>query len=111
AGREGRLNDLASEIASEGAQRPFVLTSDLVQPDAASRIAAALAVHEREPEYVVNNAGFGMVGRAAALDRAEQLDMVDLNVRALTELSLAFLTSIERRPGGILIVASVAGVR
>jgi short-subunit dehydrogenase len=62
-----------------------------------------------EPEIVVNNAGFGLLGAAQALDRAEQLAMIDLNVRALTELSLAFVDSLERRHGGILNVASVAG--
>ena len=62
-----------------------------------------------EPEIVVNNAGFGLLGVAAELDRAEQLAMIDLNVRALTDLSLAFVDSLERRRGGILNVASVAG--
>jgi len=40
---------------------------------------------------VVNNAGFGLVGAAAKLDLAEQLAMIDLNVRVLTDLSLAFV--------------------
>src|SRR5216683_8361348 len=44
-----------------------------------------------EPEIVVNNAAFGLVGQADTLDRGEQLAMIDLNVRALTDLSLAFL--------------------
>jgi hypothetical protein len=57
----------------------------------------------------VNNAGFGLLGNAAALDRVEQLAMVDLNVRALTDLSLAFVDSLERHKGGILNVASIAG--
>jgi short-subunit dehydrogenase len=57
---------------------------------------------------VVNNAGFGLLGPAAALDRAEQVAMVDVNVRSLTDLSLAFIDALERRRGGILNVASVA---
>src|SRR4029077_5127944 len=61
-----------------------------------------------EPDVVVNNAGFGLAGAAASLDRAEQCAMVDLNVRALTDLSLAFVDALERRRGGILNVASVA---
>ncbi|MGC1251936.1 MAG: SDR family NAD(P)-dependent oxidoreductase, partial [Xanthobacteraceae bacterium] len=61
-----------------------------------------------EPANVVNNAGFGLLGPAAALDRDQQLAMIDLNVRALTELSLAFIESLERHRGGILNVASVA---
>jgi hypothetical protein len=57
---------------------------------------------------VVNNAGFGLSGAAAALDRNEQLGMIDLNVRVLTELSLLFVDSLARHRGGILNVASIA---
>ena len=49
-----------------------------------------------------------LVGRAARLGREEQLEMIDLNVRALTELSLTFVDSLARHRGGILNVASVA---
>jgi short-subunit dehydrogenase len=58
---------------------------------------------------VVNNAGFGLVGAAAKLDLTEQLAMIDLNVRVLTDLSLAFVATLQRHSGGILNVASVAG--
>ena len=60
------------------------------------------------PQFVVNNAGFGLSGAAAALSRDEQLGMIDLNVRALTELSLTFVDSLARHRGGILNVASIA---
>jgi uncharacterized protein len=58
---------------------------------------------------VVNNAGFGLVGLAAELDISEQRDMIDVNVSALTDLSLRFIASLERHQGGILNVASIAG--
>jgi hypothetical protein len=61
-----------------------------------------------EPAIVVNNAGFGLRGAAAALSRDEQLAMIDVNVRALTELSLMFVDSVARHRGGILNVASLA---
>jgi short-subunit dehydrogenase len=82
----------------------------LTRPDAAEALAQSLAANDCEPEYVVNNAGFGLVGRAADLHRDEQLSMIDLNVRSVLNLSLAFLDSLTRRRGGILNVASVAGV-
>jgi short-subunit dehydrogenase len=107
--REDRLAELADAIAARGRRRPIVLPVDLASTDAADRIGDALALHDVEPEFVVNNAGFGLVGAAAELDHAEQLAMVDLNVRALTDLSLAFVPALERRKGGILNVASVAG--
>jgi short-subunit dehydrogenase len=107
--RADRLDALADEIASRGHKRPLVLPLDLEARDAVTRISDALVEQGLEPEIVVNNAGFGLLGEAATLSRGEQLAMIDLNVRALTELSLAFIDSLQRRKGGILNVASVAG--
>jgi len=106
--REQILTGLADAIAAAGAPRPTVLRADVSRIDAARRIGEALAAAGLEPEIVVNNAGFGLVGAAASLDRGEQLAMIDLNVRALTDLSLAWCDVLERRKGGILNVASVA---
>jgi uncharacterized protein len=108
--REQALSALADAIAATGAPRPIALPADVARPDAAQAIADALAQRGLEPDVVVNNAGFGLLGSADRLERAEQLAMIDLNVRALTDLSLAFIDSLKRRRGGILNVASVAGV-
>jgi short-subunit dehydrogenase len=107
--REDRLNALAGEIAATGRPRPAVLALDLERRDAVESLATELSARGLEPETVVNNAGFGLSGAAAVLDRNEQLGMIDLNVRALTELSLAFADSLARHRGGILNVASIAG--
>ena len=106
--REVLLAALADEIAARGRPRPMVLSVDLSQRDAVSQITAALAANGLEPAIIVNNAGFGLAGYAAALDRDEQMALIDLNVRALTELSLAFVESLARHRGGILNVASIA---
>jgi short-subunit dehydrogenase len=108
--REQRLRALADEIAAAGRAKPLVLPLDLAQRDASSVLRKALGDNNCEPQYIVNNAGFGLIGRAAELDRSQQLEMIDLNVRVLLELSLAFVDSLERHRGGILNVASVAGV-
>jgi len=100
---------LADKIAASGARRPIVISLDLLQPGAAQRINDALLAQGAEPQFVVNNAGFGLVGSAGARDRDEQLQMIDLNVRALTELSLAFVESLERHRGGLLNIGSMAG--
>ena len=107
--RENRLAELADAIAAKGHRKPFFLPVDLERADAVERIGDVMVMLGVEPEIVVNNAGFGLLGAAATLDHVEQLAMIDLNVRALTELSLAFVDSLERRRGGILNVASVAG--
>src|SRR5262249_46033032 len=106
--RADRLKQLAGEIGTKGQPLPTVLALDLAVPGAVGRIADTLSAAGLEPQYVVNNAGFGLLGQAAVLDRAEQAGMIDLNIRALTELSLAFVDSLARHRGGVLNVASLA---
>lgn len=107
--REGPMGELADEIAAAGRARPCVLSLDLGVEGAGARIAAELVARGLEPAFVVNNAGFGLVGRTDALERDEQVAMIDLNVRALTDLSLRWIDTLARHRGGILNVGSVAG--
>ena len=107
--RKDRLEALATEIETAHARRPIVIVADLEKPEGISIIADALGSAGAEPQYLVNNAGFGLLGRADASDRKAQLAMIDLNMRALTALSLAFIPALERHQGGILNVGSMAG--
>src|SRR5277367_258586 len=88
--RADRLAALAGEIVAAGGAAPIVIPCDLEQPDACDRIAAALTAEGVEVEYVVNNAGYGLFGNMTALDRAEQLGIIAVNIRAMTDLSLRF---------------------
>jgi short-subunit dehydrogenase len=106
--RGDKLGALADEIAAAGHTRPEVIALDLSIAGATDALGHELAARHLEPAVIVNNAGYGLTGRADELPRAEQLGMVDLNVRALTELSLAFVDSLARHKGGILNVASLA---
>lgn len=106
--RKDKLDALADEIAAAGQPRPEVIALDLSIAGVADTLARELTSRNLEAAAIVNNAGFGLTGRAAELDRSEQLAMIDLNVRALTELSLAFVDSLARHKGGILNVASLA---
>ncbi len=106
--RAPQLKMLADKIEERGHARPHVIAIDLALPDAAARIEDELRESGLEPRFVVNNAGFGLMGAAASLDRKQQLSMIDVNVRVLTDLSLRFVESLARHNGGILNVASVA---
>jgi short-subunit dehydrogenase len=107
--RSDRLAKLSCEIATAGGAAPIVIPCDLEQSDAGDKIAAALAAEGVEVEYVVNNAGFGLFGNAIELDRAQQLGMIAVNIRILTDLSLRFSDQLIRHRGGILNVGSIAG--
>lgn len=106
--RLDRLQALANEIVKAGGREPLIIACDLQDPNAGDVIAAALKSADVEAEYLVNNAGFGLFGEWLELDRAEQLSMIDVNVRALTDLSLRFVDSLARHKGGILNVASLS---
>ncbi|MBN8964362.1 MAG: SDR family oxidoreductase [Rhizobiales bacterium] len=106
--RAPQLKALADFIEERGRLRPHVIAIDLGERDAAAQIEDDLRDAGFEPQYLVNNAGFGLYGLAAKLDRERQLAMIDLNARTLTDLSLRFIESLARHKGGILNVGSVA---
>jgi uncharacterized protein len=107
--RTDRLEALANEIKTAGGAAPIVIPCDLAQPDCGDRIAEALTASGVEVEYIVNNAGFGVFGRAIQRDRSNQLEIIAVNVRALTDLSLRFSDHLIRHRGGLLNVGSIAG--
>jgi short-subunit dehydrogenase len=107
--RADRLETLAGEIVASGGAVPIIIPCDLEQPDAGDKIAAALTAAGVEVEFVVNNAGFGKFGHAIKIDLSEQLGMVAVNIRAMTDLSLRFSDSLIRHRGGILNIGSIAG--
>jgi short-subunit dehydrogenase len=107
--RTGRLTRLADEITAAGGAAPIVISCDLEQPDAGDKIAAAVAAEGVEVEFVVNNAGFGLFGNAIELDRGQQLGIIAVNIRTMTDLSLRFSDHLIRHRGGILNVGSIAG--
>jgi short-subunit dehydrogenase len=105
------LEILADEIAYDnlrfGRRKPLVFPIDLAAPGAIDHLAQALEAEHAVPNIIVNNAGFGLAGQIAKLDPQEQLSIVELNIRALTELTLRFLPAIRAAKGKILNVASV----
>lgn len=107
--RRERLEALAAELAAGGVAVE-VIEADLGDAAALERLLAELVARGITLHTLVNNAGFGLKGAFAALPADEQFAMVALNVTAPTKLSRLVLPGlIERRRGGILNVASLAG--
>ncbi|MEP6982334.1 MAG: SDR family oxidoreductase [Sphingomicrobium sp.] len=102
--RKDRLDELARELGNARA-----VAIDLSKKDAAAKLLADVEAHGEVVDVVVNNAGFGLIGRFAELDAKRQRQMIDLNVGALTDLCRAVAPGmIERKGGSILNVASTA---
>jgi short-subunit dehydrogenase len=82
---------------------------DLARPDAAAELSQELERRGLAVDGLVNCAGLGLTGPFAEQPPAVIREMVDVNVRALVELTRAFLPAmLERRRGRIVNVASNA---
>jgi len=102
--RKDRLAALAKELGNAR-----VVAIDLSKPDAVDKLMADVAKAGEQVELLVNNAGFGAIGRFAELDAKRQRQMIDLNVGALMDLCRAVAPEmIARKSGAILNVASTA---
>jgi len=104
------LETLAKELRQTHKIEVLVLTADLSRSETPKRIFAELAAQKITVDVLVNNAGFGAHGAFAQLSLPRQLEMLQVNITALTELTGLFLPGmIQRKSGGILNVGSVAG--
>jgi short-subunit dehydrogenase len=104
------LESLAAELRRDFKVEVTVLTADLSRPETPERIFAELSAQKIAVDVLVNNAGFGANGSFAELSLPRQLEMLQVNITALTELTGLFLPGmIQRQRGGILNVSSVAG--
>jgi short-subunit dehydrogenase len=102
--RKDRLEALAKELGNARA-----VAADLSKKDAAAKLMADLAANGETVDLLVNNAGFGLIGRFAELDAKRLRQMIDLNCGALTDLCRAVAPDmIARKSGAILNVASTA---
>jgi short-subunit dehydrogenase len=104
-----QLERIADELRSDCGVRAEVVVADLAEPGAPD------AVHERllqagfRTDVLVNNAGFGSLGPFWRADEGTQLDMVNVNVRAVTHLTRLFVPAmVEGGFGRVLNVASTA---
>jgi short-subunit dehydrogenase len=120
AAREGRtmvlidrarseLESAAADLAKEGA-RAHNLAIDLAAAGAGEKIEHALREHGLYCDVLVNSAGIGLFGSAVEISRAEQMNLLAVNIGALTDLTLRFLPGmVARGRGGVLNLGSIAG--
>jgi short-subunit dehydrogenase len=102
--RRDRLDALAAQLG-----KAHVFAADLAVPGAPANLIGEVEAAGLAVETLINNAGFGLSGRFDALPAERQTEMVELNIRALTELCALVLPGmIARRRGFLLNVASTA---
>ena len=106
---EDKLASLCDELAQTHNINAQYVALDLTESDAAERLFEETNRRGLEVETLINNAGFGSMGEFATLDLRRELEMIDLNVKALVALTSLYLKPMrERKKGVILNVASTA---
>jgi uncharacterized protein len=107
---EDKLVTLCNEIGRLNRIRAQYLALDLLKPESPLRLFEEAEKRGLVVDLLVNNAGFGSFGDFVKSDLARELNIIDLNVKALVELTHRFLPPMrERKQGAIINVASTAG--
>lgn len=103
------LQAVADEIGRKTSRKVDIFPLDLSEPNAAIALIDSTDKAGIAVDVLINNAGFGLVGKVWELPDDQQMQMVQLNIGALTQLTRLCLPGmIERRSGYILNVASTA---
>lgn len=106
---EDKLVALCNELGRLTSIRAQYLALDLQQPDAGAQLFEETKKRELEIDMLINNAGFGSMGDFTRLELDRELEMIQLNVRALVDLTHRFIGPMrDRKRGTIINVASTA---
>ncbi len=107
---EDKLITLCNELGRSNSIRAQHVALDLSKADSAARLFEETKRRGLTVDMLINNAGFGSFGDFAKQDLDRELNMIDLNVKSLVELTYRFLQPMrERKQGSIINVASTAG--
>ena len=104
-----KLRRLAEDLKSRHGISAHVIVKDLSNPTAPLQIFQEIQNQKIPVEILVNNAGFGTYGPFAETSLEKELELIRLNISALTQLTKLFLPAmLERKSGKIMNVASTA---
>jgi len=106
--RETRLRSLADKLEAEHGIHCEIVPADLSEPHAGRQLLAEVSSRGIVVELLVNNAGFGMVSSVAETDLGRALELIQVNVVGLTELTLLMAKEMAGRGhGGIINIGSI----
>ena len=104
-----KLDELKHELESAHNIKVYTIGKDLSLPNAAKDVYDETKRQNISIDYLINNAGFGDFGMFAETDWNKELQMINLNITALTHFTKLYLQDmVKRRNGKIMNVASTA---
>ena len=105
-----RLKEIATDLQRAHGNLVHVIAADLARVGAPEEIFAEIGRRGLRVDALINNAGFGSYGLFAESPVQGQIEMIQVNVTALTHLTKLVLPQmLERKSGRIMNVASTAG--
>ena len=108
--RGERLQQLESDASQLGVGRVIPIVADLSSPDGVDSVVRAVSEAGLSVDVLINNAGVGYLGSVDTVERGKTLSMIDLNCRAVVDMTVRFLPAMKaRKRGAIVIVSSVVG--
>lgn len=106
-----KLEELKTELENKYSVSVLVVVKDLSLTGAGREIYSKVKEAGIEIDYLINNAGFGGIGKFYEREWEKDLMMINLNIIALTELTRMFLPDfVKRNQGRILNVSSTASL-
>jgi uncharacterized protein len=106
---EDKLITLCNELGRMHSVRAQHMALDLSLPDSPAHLFEETQKRGLVVDLLVNNAGFGAFGDFLTIDLQRQLNMIDLNIKAVVALTYLFLEPMrERKQGAVINVASTA---
>jgi WS/DGAT/MGAT family acyltransferase len=104
------MRELAAELKRTHGAHCHVIAMDLARRGVGAELHAKVKARRVAVDILINNAGYGVFGDFVDQDVDREIDMLQLNVIALTELTHAFAADMARRGAGrILLVGSLGG--
>lgn len=104
-----KLDQLKTELEKQYNIAVHTIGKDLALPNAAREVFEETSRQHIQIDYLVNNAGFGAFGMFAETDWEKELQMINLNITALTQFTKLYVREmVARGSGRIMNVASTA---
>ncbi|MET4655984.1 MULTISPECIES: SDR family oxidoreductase [unclassified Exiguobacterium] len=107
---EAKILELATDYQMTHGVDVTVIAKDVATPGVPQEIFNELQQKKIHVDYLINNAGFGLYGAFLETDLEQEMNMIEVNIKAVTVMTKLFLPGmVQRNRGGVMNVSSMVG--